>query len=688
MKKKMYSLLSIVLAFCCLFLNSSAFVSAEEEQEIKPSTFLLPEVISQTAGTNTNHVRRLWEREERLDTLVFQNSDGTNTMYTYGCDVKYVDEKGIVQDKSNILSTSIDNSTLASSYAYVNSKNNIKTYFPKTLTEATGITVKADSYTLSMAPKNAFPSAAKCQNEGSANNAVTYKGAFNNTSAVCYTPLFTGFKEDIILFAAPPSSSFSFLVNTDGLFLELYEDRILLFDSSFQEVMTSNKTNEFVGYFSPIIVYDSAGNITRKNKYELQQISDSAWEVTLVVDSEFLSSSDTIYPITVDPSVNMYSGSQDSKKIEDMTLSYSGNSSYTSGSVYRDDISSPCVQRTGSSTINESRIVYRFPGLEDSSNTLGNLAFLRSRGTMNNSYLWIEDITSTSQTSFVDVYSYTTTWTETSSGLTTSSLPAFNSTGKIGATQMVGGGCGRPSINASSGSGNWYPIPLTNIMRDWITYSEWLTLEKADINSSNLSNAEKTARISEIETDLASMGSPSKGIMLCLSEGESAISLFFRSTETNSTSVCLVINYTDLSYPVSGAYNGDPFGCTCSYHAGKHYGLDIIGVAEGTPIKASGMGKVIFRGESSSYGYYLGVLYGNKCVALYAHLQSLPTVTVGTTVYQNSSIALLGNTGGSTAKHLHLGIAIDVGSNENSYSLMCGNTHWVDPETWLDGDIR
>lgn len=92
-----------------------------------------------------------------------------------------------------------------------------------------------------------------------------------------------------------------------------------------------------------------------------------------------------------------------------------------------------------------------------------------------------------------------------------------------------------------------------------------------------------------------------------------------------------------------------------------HSGLDIAS-SYGTNIMAADGGTVIFAaegtGSSWSYGNYIIIDHGNGNQTLYAHCSSL-LVSVGDTVYQGQSIALMGSTGRSTGNHLHFEVRID-----------------------------
>lgn len=84
-----------------------------------------------------------------------------------------------------------------------------------------------------------------------------------------------------------------------------------------------------------------------------------------------------------------------------------------------------------------------------------------------------------------------------------------------------------------------------------------------------------------------------------------------------------------------------------------HQGVD-YSAPTGTPIKASGDGKVIFRGWKSGYGNTLILQHGGNITTLYAHLSRFAkTSGYGTKVRQGEVIGYVGATGLATAAHLH-----------------------------------
>ncbi len=107
-----------------------------------------------------------------------------------------------------------------------------------------------------------------------------------------------------------------------------------------------------------------------------------------------------------------------------------------------------------------------------------------------------------------------------------------------------------------------------------------------------------------------------------------------------------------IPFPESGITSGvgmriDPFDGKWR----QHNGIDMA-VNEGTPVRPNGDGTVIYSGFRTGYGNTVIVEHYNGIVTLYGHNSKL-LVKTGEAVNADTVIALSGNTGRSTAPHLH-----------------------------------
>lgn len=84
-----------------------------------------------------------------------------------------------------------------------------------------------------------------------------------------------------------------------------------------------------------------------------------------------------------------------------------------------------------------------------------------------------------------------------------------------------------------------------------------------------------------------------------------------------------------------------------------HRGVDYA-AAIGTPIKAAGDGKVIFRGTKGGYGRAVILKHGSEYTTLYGHMSRYrSSVKSGTKVRQGEIIGYVGKSGLATGPHLH-----------------------------------
>ncbi len=84
-----------------------------------------------------------------------------------------------------------------------------------------------------------------------------------------------------------------------------------------------------------------------------------------------------------------------------------------------------------------------------------------------------------------------------------------------------------------------------------------------------------------------------------------------------------------------------------------HQGVDYA-APRGTPIKAAGDGRIIFRGRKGGYGNTIILSHGNRYTTLYGHMQRFSKkFHRGSYVKQGQIIGYVGSTGLATGPHLH-----------------------------------
>ncbi len=101
-------------------------------------------------------------------------------------------------------------------------------------------------------------------------------------------------------------------------------------------------------------------------------------------------------------------------------------------------------------------------------------------------------------------------------------------------------------------------------------------------------------------------------------------------------------------------YRVHPIFGTTKYHSGVD-----IAAGYGATIQAAAGGTVSIAEKSDSYGYYCVIYHSNGTTTLYAHMNAMPSVSVGQTVSAGQVIGYVGSTGWSTGPHCHFEIRVN-----------------------------
>jgi murein DD-endopeptidase MepM/ murein hydrolase activator NlpD len=163
-----------------------------------------------------------------------------------------------------------------------------------------------------------------------------------------------------------------------------------------------------------------------------------------------------------------------------------------------------------------------------------------------------------------------------------------------------------------------------------------------------LTRVETTAPSVDIATALRSMDEKVGN----LTDKSTKLEAFFRDQRQQLAS-------TPSIWPVRG-YLSENFGKRIDPFTGQpdfHPGLD-ISTPVGTKVMAPADGVVVFCGQKNGYGNALVVDHGYGIVTRYGHLAGF-NVKPGQRVRRGDVIAFVGNTGRSTAPHLHYEVWVD-----------------------------
>lgn len=402
--KKINKLLSVVLTFCMMLVITASiipnsFVNAEDQSsELSGKNLAIndvPESIGYRTAVGRGHVQRLRTEENDLNTAVFENSDGTRSMYYFGDNIKYIDSNGSIRDKSNNLTRV--------SRGFTNTANDINVFYPDDITR--GLDISYDSINIKMMPIGVAENVitAEPANVIGGNmslndiaDKVVYENIFGQSSRLVYTQTLNGTKEEIVLESDIGKMQFSFAVYTGGLELMTDGGKLLLSD---------RETDQTVAEFGEIVMWDSSG-VYRNGEYIVQPSSENRDQYIITIDASVLLNNDEIvFPVTIDPSVKIWQTSttaiEDASIFTNYNQNFGGWLSLFVGNYDRWSASSSNVR-------GKARSLVKFPGLMTNDTFL----YLRNAGTILSIKYNFADIDCGSGPNTINAYLATTSWSE------------------------------------------------------------------------------------------------------------------------------------------------------------------------------------------------------------------------------------------------------------------------------------
>lgn len=147
----------------------------------------------------------------------------------------------------------------------------------------------------------------------------------------------------------------------------------------------------------------------------------------------------------------------------------------------------------------------------------------------------------------------------------------------------------------------------------------------------------------------------------------------------------LPINYAKVTASFLNNSYANKFGY-------PHYGIDMTGSEQ---VYCQGHGIVLSSGTDATYGKFVVILYFDVknigCVICnYFHLDTISQLmSQGNFVTKDTKLGLMGNTGNSTGKHLHLemrkyslGVARRASAFNTTHFKKVRDSNWLNPLDW------
>lgn len=428
--KRTHKLLSLILTICIAVSMLTGFAPETAKAEIKATgidagieEFKLPDIVDSAEAIENGYVGRVESEEKDLNTFVFANGDGTNTMRVYGHPVKYIADDGSIRD----IALDIE---AKNGGGFVTADHEIITTFESSLTE--GISLEYNDIEIKLVPELGSETEATAALGGDGKE-VTYE--MNDTTSFVYKLTYAGFKEDIVVEEYTGQTEYEFTLYTNGLTLcEEYGSYYL-----------ADGEGNVAATIGDIIVFtaDERNNTTGSMTYETVR-ADQEYVLTIHLDADRLADEDTAYPIRIDPTIEINYDNNGAGAISDVTLNSNSGSSATSKSL-----SVGLRENYGI-----SRILMKFPGL--------NLSSLGNNITITNASVEIRDLMCEKTALEVSCYVFSgNVWDESTvnwSNASPNSISAFLSSNVISYAN-----------GTQQATSHRYAFDITTAVEGWIT---------------------------------------------------------------------------------------------------------------------------------------------------------------------------------------------------------------------------
>lgn len=408
---------------------------AKKPEKIKITKDNLPEVLDFERVKGQGFVSRLKSEEQDMCEIILENEDGTRGLYVFDSPVKFKNKNGETVDKSNKVKPHTKNGAPC----FKSESNDIEVHLPATIQG--GVSLKDEEVNVSMKPipsvaSKRMLSVGKQKDEDS----VIYEDVFDNYTDIVYTFTYDGVKEDIVLEKYNGKNTFDFEVITGGLSLEEEKGALLLKDEN----------GEVKATMGEIVIFSADNKNNTFGEYKItEKQKNNSYIITVCVDVAYLTSPDTKYPVTIDPTAEIIG----STGIKDMQVfkgaDGTGNTETSAGNSG--------VSRVGWTDWGACRTLMRFTtlNLED--------AGIKYATQIEEAYIGLRDLMCQGGTYLSVVCSQFTgnSWKE-SETRTWNSLNA----GKSGVSSPV------VNVTYNNGAKNtpmhWYKWDITKIAKKWV----------------------------------------------------------------------------------------------------------------------------------------------------------------------------------------------------------------------------
>lgn len=246
--------------------------------------------------------------DEALNTYVFLNRDGTKTVYLFDENVKYIGGDGRIYDKD----ITVKYSGEAEAAVGRTEANDVKLSLSKD--PQSGVSLEYKEYRVSLKPRTDVQSGyskAAGPSTVATSESVMYNDLFGEGIHLRYTPTLSGVKEDIVLSERTDKNEFEFILRTGGAGL---------FEENGRYYIAADKSSEARLYLGKVICYDAMGKPCVGSMSATAVEERQEYIITLIADKGFLQDAETVYPVTIDPTITVSDNTNGASAIQDAPI--------------------------------------------------------------------------------------------------------------------------------------------------------------------------------------------------------------------------------------------------------------------------------------------------------------------------------------------------------------------------------
>lgn len=334
MRKQIRNILALIISVFTINAGITQYVYAAETVDDESDSVYssvaedegvyFEDLLVDTGDHNLGVVKpqRLYAEETSLNEEIYLNSDGTKTVRMYDYPVKYQDADGRIKDINLSISANKSSGDFESRQGAIRTTYSGKisdgicldwqdmnvTLIPrhKPLSEkATERSIVKQQDIKKMLQDIIVSSAAKLLDE----NIVSYY--YDDKTRYEYSTTYTGFKEDIVVEEYTGETEYYFNLKTNGLFLNEIDNSLFLVDSD----------GEPKAAIGDILIFtaDERNNTMGSMTYS-EIAAGEEYCICIHVDPDYLANPATVYPIRIDPTIEVVYGSNGAGAILDVNV--------------------------------------------------------------------------------------------------------------------------------------------------------------------------------------------------------------------------------------------------------------------------------------------------------------------------------------------------------------------------------